>query len=163
MRKEFLLCFTLLLAVFTKAQTPNTISFQANLTTPGTTVPIADGAYSMDFGLYDVDVSGTPLWSETQPTVSVSGGLINVQLGSVTPLEIDDFYQPLFLEITIGGETLTPRIALQTVPFAQTAKSVVGSDSIVFRMLDQKAGIVDQTNTALGYYSFTKEQGERVF
>lgn len=161
MRKEFLLCFTLLLAVFTKAQTPNTISFQANLTTPGTNVPIADGTYSMDFELFD-DVNN-PMWSETQPTVQVTNGLINVQLGSVTPLQIDDFYQPLYLQITISGETLTPQIALQAVPFAQTSKAVVGTDSIVFRILDQKAGIVDQTNTALGYFSFTQEQGAGFF
>ena len=163
MRKEFLLCFTFLLAVFTKAQTPNTISFQANLTTPGTTIPIADGTYSMDFALFDADIAGVSLWSETQPAVTVSEGLINVQLGSVIPLEISDFYQPVYLEITIQSETLSPRIALLAVPYAQTAKAVVGTDSILFRMLDQKAGIVDQTNTALGYYSFTKEQGSGFF
>ncbi len=163
MRKEILLCLALLLALIAYAQPPNTISFQGNLTTPGLGTPIADGSYGMDFALYDVEVAGTPLWSETQPSVSVLSGLINVQLGSVTPLEIDEFYQPLFLEITIDGETLSPRIAFQTVPFAQTAKSVVGNDSIVFRMLDQKAGIVDQTNTALGYFSFSQEQGAGFF
>ncbi len=163
MRKEILLCLALLLALIAYAQPPNTISFQGNLTTPGLGTPIADGSYGMDFTLYDVEVAGTPLWSETQPSVSVLSGLINVQLGSVTPLEIDAFYRTLFLEITIDGETLSPRIAFQTVPFAQTAKSVVGNDSIVFRMLDQKAGIVDQTNTALGYFSFTQEQGAGFF
>ena len=161
MRKELLICLTLLLAFYGKAQTPNTISFQANLTTPGTTIPVADGTYSMDFELFD-DLSNS-MWTETQPTVQVTNGLINVQLGSVTPLEIDDFYQPLYLEITIASETLSPQIALQAVPFAQTSKALVGTDSIVFRMLDQKAGIVDQTNTALGYYSFTKEQGSGFF
>ncbi|MBV6642206.1 MAG: hypothetical protein KI791_15920 [Cyclobacteriaceae bacterium] len=161
MRKELLLCLILLLAVFAHAQTPNTISFQGNLTTPGTENPIADGTYSMDFELFD-DVNN-PMWSETQPTVQVTNGLINVLLGSVTPLQIDDFYQPLYLQITIDGETLTPQIALQAVPFAQTSKAVVGTDSIVFRILDQKAGIVDQTNTALGFFSFTKEQGAGFF
>ncbi|MEQ9216775.1 MAG: hypothetical protein RLO17_01950 [Cyclobacteriaceae bacterium] len=163
MRKEFLLCLILLLAVFAKAQTPNTISFQGNLTTPGTSNPIADGSYSMDFALFDADIAGVSLWSETQPAVTVSEGLINVQLGSVTPLEISDFYQPVYLEITIQSETLSPRIALLAVPYAQTAKAVVGTDSILFRMLDQKAGIVDQTNTALGYFSFTQEQGSGFF
>lgn len=161
MRKELLLCLLLLLAVFAHAQTPNTISFQGNLTTPGTENPIADGTYSMDFELFD-DVNN-PMWSETQPTVQVTNGLINVLLGSVTPLQIDDFYQPLYLQITIDGETLTPQIALQAVPFAQTSKAVVGTDSIVFRILDQKAGIVDQTNTALGFFSFTNEQGAGFF
>ena len=161
MRKELLLCLILLLAVFAHAQTPNTISFQGNLTTPGTENPIADGTYSMDFELFD-DVNN-PMWSETQPTVQVTNGLINVLLGSVTPLQIDDFYQPLYLQITIDGETLTPQIALQAVPFAQTSKAVVGTDSIVFRILDQKAGIVDQTNTALGFFSFTNEQGAGFF
>ncbi len=163
MKRHLLFLLVVLFALVVKAQTPNTISFQGNLTTPGTSNPIADGTYSMDFELYDVDVAGTALWSETQPTVTVSSGLINVQLGSVTPLEIDDFYQPLYLEITIESETLSPRIALQAVPFSQTSKAVVGTDSIVFRMLDQKAGIVDQTNTALGYFSFTQEQGSGFF
>ncbi len=161
MRRNLFLLSLLFAATATLAQTPNTISFQGTLTAPGSDVPVTDGSYGIDFALYD-DVN-TLMWSETQPTVQVNNGLINVQLGSVTPLEISDFYQPLFLQITINGETLSPRIVLNTVPFAQASKAVVGTDSIIFRVADQKAGIADQTNTALGYLSFAQEQGSGFF
>ena len=68
-------------------QIPQTISYQGVLTdTDGTIVPDSD--YSIAFTLYDALNGGTNLWTETQ-TVTVSGGLFNVILGSFNPINME--------------------------------------------------------------------------
>lgn len=55
-----------------KASVPPAIAFQGNLTDPGG-VPV-NGTVSMAFTIYNAPTGGTSLWTETQPSVSVSGG-----------------------------------------------------------------------------------------
>ena len=71
------------------ADTPNVINFQGRLTTDGTT-PVADGSYSVNFTLYDAPTGGVPQWGETQ-TVTTSGGLFTVRLGTVILFSADLF------------------------------------------------------------------------
>ncbi|MEQ8880531.1 MAG: hypothetical protein RLQ12_12900, partial [Cyclobacteriaceae bacterium] len=94
------------------------MNFQGNLTDPGTGSAIADGDYDIDFSLWDADVSGTSFWSETQLGVTVINGIFNVKLGSVNPLVPADFAGPLWLEITISAETLSPRIELSSAAYS---------------------------------------------
>ena len=65
------------------AQTPTTISYQGLLTNAGGAA-LPDGQYSMVFQLYSTNTGGVSVWQETQ-TVTLSKGLFNVYLGSVTP------------------------------------------------------------------------------
>ena len=48
--------------------------------------PVNNGTYSMTFRLYETESGGTPVWSETQTSVAVTGGLYSISLGSVNPL-----------------------------------------------------------------------------
>ena len=112
--KKFYTIF--LLAVMMNAagalsQVPKTMSFQGLLVTPSTGNPVADGTYSFLFNLYDISTGGSPLWFEIQSSVNVSGGLYNVVLGSVKPFDVP-FNKPYFLEVVVGGTTLSPRIEL---------------------------------------------------
>ncbi len=124
----FLLLFSLTLTL--QAQVPSAINFQGNLTDPGTGNAIADGAYDMDFSLFDANIDGVQLWSESQLGVSVQNGIFNVILGSVNQLDPAVFNQPVWLEITINAETLGPRIELASTAYSQAAKSLIGDNFI---------------------------------
>jgi PKD repeat protein len=102
------------------AEIPPTINYQGKLTDSGG-VPI-DGTVSMTFAIYNAPTGGDLLWDEIQSSVTVTDGVFSVALGSVTPLTTLDFNEPYFLGVTVGGDAeMTPRAALQTVPYAARA------------------------------------------
>ncbi len=108
-----------LCAVLAHADVPQTMSYQGVLRdSEGNVVP--DDSYSIEFNIYDIDVGGTSLWTETK-SVDVRDGLFNVILGSATPLDID-FDVPYWLGIAIEAEgELDPRIELASAPYALRA------------------------------------------
>jgi hypothetical protein len=107
-------------------QAPQTITYQGLLTDNAGTV-VADGDYSLTFRIFDAETGGTELWSETQPSVAVGGGLFKVQLGSVTPLTLD-FDVPCWLEVQVGADPpQSPRIELTSVPYSYMA---MGADQV---------------------------------
>ena len=99
---------------------PQVIGYQGLLTDAAGS-PVADGDYSLTFRIYDAEVGGTELWSETQATVAVSGGLFKVSLGSATPLTLA-FDAPAWLEVQVGANPpQSPRIELTSVPYCYSA------------------------------------------
>jgi hypothetical protein len=117
---------------------PMLISYQGRLTDPTTGQPVADGNYSITFRIYTTQTDGSPIWSETQ-TVSVSGGLFNVLLGSVNPLSATVFSgTDRWLEVVVEGQTLSPRQRIASVAYsiqaeeAKNADMLDGSDSSAF-------------------------------
>lgn len=104
---------------------PERISFNARMTdTSG--LPVS-GTHSVVFGLFDTDVGGAALWTETQSSVSFSAdGLAYAELGSSTPLTstlLDG--RRLFLELTVDGAVMSPRIPIVSVPYALRATTAV--------------------------------------
>jgi hypothetical protein len=96
---------------------PQMITYQG-LLTDDTGAPVADGDYSLTFRIYDAETGRNELWSETQATVPVNGGLFEVHLGSITPFALD-FDAPYWLEVQIGAESpQVPRVVLGTVPYS---------------------------------------------
>jgi len=94
--------------------------------------PVPDGSYSMVFGIYDDLSAGTLLWSESQ-SIQVTGGLFTALVGDVTPILPEAVGDPAsgdiavrYLEVTIQGETLAPRLQLSSVPSAFMAHGVGG-------------------------------------
>ncbi|MFH1777035.1 MAG: hypothetical protein ABH952_05695 [Candidatus Omnitrophota bacterium] len=79
---------------------------------------VLSGTFTIVFRLYDTDASGIPLWEEVQTGVNVEDGVLDVELGSVTPIELafDQQYW-LGVEVDYDGE-MTPRFKLTTVPYA---------------------------------------------
>lgn len=81
------------------------------------------GSYSIKFSIYNGAAGGSDIWHETQ-TVSVEGGLYNVQLGSATALGDSAFSDGAtkYLGITVGADTeMSPRVVLVSVPYAYRA------------------------------------------
>ena len=69
------------------------------------------GNYAFTFRLYNASTGGTSVYTETQ-TIAVANGLFDTSVGPTTILASmrpEDLAQPLWLDVTIGTETLTPR------------------------------------------------------
>ncbi|HQR12506.1 MAG TPA: tail fiber domain-containing protein [Casimicrobiaceae bacterium] len=115
--------FAVLAANDTLAQVPDKLNYQGRLTDPGgapltTSVP-------MVFKLYTVPSGGAAIYTETQ-TVSVAGGVFNVAIGSVTPLNLP-FDVPYYLGVKVGADAeMTPRQAVLAVAYAQRADAANG-------------------------------------
>lgn len=105
--------------------------------------PVADGSYDVLYSIYNVETGGTAVYTDTQ-SISVEDGLFTTSLGGLTEsIEPTVFSQPAWLEISIEGETLTPRQSLQGAPYAFSLVSgaaVQGSEP-----LDRE--LAGQTNT----------------
>jgi hypothetical protein len=114
------------------AQVPMTTNFQGYLT-DSSGGPM-NGQVSITFSLYDVSVEGTPLWTETHSSVTVSGGVFNVILGKSVPFSPDDFDGQLYLGVTVGSDSeMAPREKLTGVPYAfraDVANRVHHADSV---------------------------------
>ena len=77
----------------------------------------------MTFRLYGQLAEGAEVWAEYHETVALDEGRFVAVLGSVTALPAD-FSQPLYLEIQVGAEVLSPRLPLRSVPYALQAARV---------------------------------------
>ncbi|MDA3813544.1 MAG: tail fiber domain-containing protein [Candidatus Cloacimonetes bacterium] len=127
--KKLFIIFLLFTSLCLWAQNvPQTIDYQVRLAD-------SDGNYlnvvvTVNFLIYNVETGGTALWSETQD-VSCANGVFHVQLGSVTPLPgtLFDIASP-WLELIVGGETLVPRTAIASVPFAIKAETAYSLDDM---------------------------------
>jgi|GEM_PF-1853953 len=99
------------------AQTiPGTVAFTARVSDAG--VPV-NGPRNFTFRLFDAPANGTAVWQETQNGVNVEQGLAYVDLGVVTSLDASVFDgATLYLEVTVAGTTLSPRLPVQSVPYA---------------------------------------------
>ena len=107
------------------AQIPQKMNYQVMLT-DDTDQPLADQTVEMVFSIWDEGVSVLPLWTETQNVTTNSIGVVSVILGSVNPIDID-FDVPLWLEVEVDGEVLSPRREIVGAPYALTDESGVAS------------------------------------
>ncbi|MFA5186170.1 MAG: hypothetical protein WC551_06800, partial [Patescibacteria group bacterium] len=107
-----------------QAGIPSTLGYQGRLKNSAGTAQT--GNFSFVFRLYASSTGGAPLWTETQPSVSVDTGAFAVQLGSVTAFPAGlDFNQPLFLtlEVNADGE-MAPRVSLNSVPYSYSTGGI---------------------------------------
>jgi hypothetical protein len=97
----------------------------------------------MTFRLYDDEMSGTEMWSETHPAVEVAGGMFQVQLGSVTPFPAGLFDgTTLWLQTEVGPEALAPRKPITSVAYSQYAGRAEWADFCLLSVVDS-AGVAD--------------------
>lgn len=111
----------LLAAAPVSAAIPRLINFQGRLADSSGTPRV--GQWTMVFGIYTVTSGGTACFSESQ-AVAVNSGLFNANIGSASG-GIGagcDFSLPYYLQITVGGEALSPRIALTAAAYAMRAQ-----------------------------------------
>ena len=111
------------------ASVPQIINFQGRLTdnfnNPETTT------VNFTFKFFDSLAGGNQLpvgspWSETQ-SISVTNGVFNALIGSQTSIPYTVFQTTsVYMEITVAGQTLSPRETLVTSPFAFNAQTLTG-------------------------------------
>lgn len=125
------------------------INFQGKLTNPDGT-NVTNGTVSIDFSIYTVPVAGTAVWTETQPAVTVTDGIFNVALGSVSALpgSVDFNSNSLYLGVKVGADLeMAPRIKFTAAPYAHNSDNLDGLDSSAFSQLSG-------TNTFTGANTF---------
>jgi hypothetical protein len=106
------------------AASTSIVPYQGRLTDASGTV--LNGSFAMTFKLYNVASNGSALWTETWSagnSISVTNGLFNVLLGSLTPISPTMFAtnSSLWLGIAVGVDSeMTPRVQLGSAPYAFT-------------------------------------------
>ena len=82
---------------------------------------LVSGNLDFSFKLYDSPTGGSPLYEDTA-TIMVVDGLYSTMIGDDTTSggDLGDALNnpAVYLEITVGGETLTPRERIVSVPYA---------------------------------------------
>ena len=137
---------SVLVATQVMAQEPNApvavsqvLSYQGRLLDPSTGAPQPDSVYQITFSIYNVEASGTALWTE-EKSITTSGGFFATLLGDITPLILSDFDgQELFLGIKVNEDPeAIPRQRLahsayalfaENAGFAEDAGTLDGIDS----------------------------------
>lgn len=130
----FFILLTSVIAIFNLTPTANavtssTLNFQGRLlSNTGTLVP--DGSYNIEFKIYDDDLAGTNLWTETRSggsAVTIQNGYFSAYLGEVTPFGTSiPWDQELWMTMNVNGDgEMTPRFKLTSVPYAFRAGALV--------------------------------------
>ena len=131
------------------AAPPNIITYQGRVLNSNG-VPVSSASETMIFELYDSLSGGSCLWSNSSATcataagrsVTLTDGLFSENLG-----DTGDSYAAIsdsvfgnnagvYLQITIGGETLSPRKRITAAPYAINSQTLDGLSSADFN-LDQ--------------------------
>jgi hypothetical protein len=129
MLKRILALAIVALALPAAAAVPGQVDFQGLLLDSGGQK--VNGAVDLVFTLYDAPTGGTALWTESHPDVQVSDGVYGVTLGTTTPLTPTILGSGnVHLQISVDGETLTPRRQLLAVPYAVRAQTAENSESV---------------------------------
>lgn len=105
----------------------------------------ADGTFSAVFELFDAASDGSRVFSQTEASLAVTGGDLVVDLGSdaSNPLTDDVLASgQLFLQITVNGESLSPRVPFTSVPFARRAKVAEEASTLAGLTPDDVANLV---------------------
>ncbi len=100
------------------AEVPARVTFSARLVN-GTTV--FNGPVQVDLRLFRDPSGGTSVWTESHAT-NAEAGLVSLVMGGQSPLDatvIDG--SALYLEVTVDGTALSPRLAIGSAPYALLA------------------------------------------
>lgn len=112
---------------------PLLINFQGKLVNPTTNNPTT-GTVGLVLSLYTVASGGSNIWTETQPSVTVTNGVFSVQIGAVTPLPRDIFLGPnLYLGVQVSGDAageMLPRQRLIMSPYSFTTNQVSDAGNV---------------------------------
>ncbi|MBI4435249.1 hypothetical protein HY630_01115, partial [Candidatus Uhrbacteria bacterium] len=143
--------FTSLVPAAQAASAPNIITYQGRVLNANG-VPVSDSSLSMIFELYTASSGGSCVWSNssascataTARSVSLTTGLFTENLGDTslgTPYAAigDSIFgdnATLYLQVTIGGEPLSPRRLITAAPYALNADTLDGIDSATLQLFE---------------------------
>ncbi|MFH0987982.1 MAG: tail fiber domain-containing protein [Parcubacteria group bacterium] len=111
---------------------PSLLSYQGRL--KNSSGVALTGSYDFTFKIYDAPTDGSLLWTEAE-TLTVAGGYFSTTFGDGTTFGTAvDFTKNLWLEILVGPnggsqETMSSRLAINSVAFALAARSIENATS----------------------------------
>jgi len=114
----------LLFTLTAVAGLPLSINYQARLA-DNQGDPVPDSSYSMEFRFYADSTSGTPEMTRVMD-VNTHNGYFNAAIGEGDSLDLEAFGQRTFFEVAIGGETVSPRMPMNHVPYSAVSQRVLG-------------------------------------
>jgi hypothetical protein len=154
--RQFALALPLLalFASLAAAQAPLIIDFQGRLTFNANGSGV-DGVRSTTLAIYDVATGGSPLWSETH-SINYSSGYFDVLLGGSTPLTNLNFNRRLYLQVTVAGDALSPRLNFSKSGFVASLSGRIYTNgtTVVFNGTVQNMTVV-LTNASTVYVNGT--------
>ena len=148
MRRILLLLLCLFMGFHACAQAPQLFRYQGRLVENN---QLVNDTIPISFKLYD-ELSGGSLLYEDSASVEVIDGLYATYIGDDTATgSISNALNAtsLYLEITINGQTLSPREQLVSVPYALNAGSSAPSGSILLSTNYPDANLTSQGYTPL--------------
>jgi len=110
-----LICMGIVLAGIVQADVPHKINYQGVLKDDNG-VKI-DATVDIDLRLLELG-GGAEVFSESHTGVSVVGGLFSLKIGGVEDLSEVVFDAAYELELTVGGELMSPNVPLCSAPYA---------------------------------------------
>jgi hypothetical protein len=115
-----ILAFAFTFAGLSSGEIPHKINYQGRLTDGDTGEPVP-GTHNMTFRIYDDPATGSLLWSESQTLQADSSGVFSAVLGTNSAIDLS-FESPVWLEVEVAGEVLSPRREIVSVAFAFRAE-----------------------------------------
>jgi hypothetical protein len=125
---SLILVSLVVVAVAAQAGVPKKINYQMKLTDTDTGDPLP-GSHDLTFRIYEYELGGTALWTESHTVSADTSGVISVILGSTNPIGIS-LDGSRWLEVEVDSETLSPRRELVSVPYALTSDHAANADSL---------------------------------
>src|SRR4051812_6286404 len=105
---------------------PGTVNFSARVVENDVAL---EGSHDLTVKIFNAATGGDELFSEDHQGVAVDKGLVYLSVGSTTPLDAAVFDgTEAFLEVSIDGTVMTPRLAIGSVPYAQRASAAFEAD-----------------------------------
>jgi hypothetical protein len=107
-----------------RTEVPPLITYQG-LLTDSTGAPLANGAYSIQFQMYDAASAGNVLWSSGSRQINVTDGLFSYNLGDTVAFPDSLFlnYSDVWLGVKVGDNPeMTPRTKLVSSAYAIKAR-----------------------------------------
>lgn len=96
----------------------NSLNYQGRLADSSGN-PVPDGQHTLIFAFFATETGGDPLWTSAPVSATTSGGLFTTTIPGVPPAVFDA--KDVWLQVTVNGETLSPRIYVSSVPLAMKA------------------------------------------
>jgi hypothetical protein len=136
MKRKILIVVSILCFAFFSLYSQNmssNLSYQGRLSTNDGN-PL-NATVTIQFSIYLQSEGGIATWKEVHPQVTVTQGIFNVLLGSITAFPVDIFENPaLYLGIRVGADgEMVPRAPITAVPFSRASSAWKISGDNAFR------------------------------
>lgn len=119
-----------------------------------------NATYDIVARIYAAEAGGVPLWGpETHSTVTITEGWFNIELGSIVSPLPDFDTPPYYVDLTVDGEILAPRLKLASVPSSLRAGEADEAEGLTLPYagtVSSASKAISVTNTGSGMAGYFK-------